>query len=471
MRQGADPMEHDVHSFISKHQLIEKHQTLLVAVSGGPDSIALLHFLCEMKKTVPIRIVALSVDHRLRREESETDLQFVEETAHRWNVEFVGTSVDVPEYKKKTGKGTQEAARELRYLFFEKMMHTYAADALVTGHHGDDQAETVLMQMARSARPEAVQGMPVERPFACGKIIRPFLSVSKSQIASYLEKYKVNARMDPSNEQTDYTRNDFRHHVLPFMKEKNPKFHEHMQAWTERARQERMYINEQAEKVLETVRFSSNVKKIVQFSRQTFKTFPLALQRSAFHLILNYLYVKQNEEISYLHEEIFMNLLNDEKPNISLDFPQGLTINRSYDDITFSFAIKEETEGYRHILQIGGRLDLPDGSRISAEWSELGDARDDHTYVCDSHHVALPLVVRTRQNGDRIRLRGMNGSKKVKDIFIDQKIPVRMRDTWPIVTDQKGKILWIVGLKKGEDSPCPSSGTWLRLHYTNKADT
>ncbi|MBX0359927.1 tRNA lysidine(34) synthetase TilS [Halobacillus sp. Nhm2S1] len=464
-------MDHAVHTFISKHQMIQPHQTLLVAVSGGPDSVALLHFLCAMKHKLSLRLIALSVDHQLRGEESQADLRFVEDMCESMGVEFVGTSVDVHAYKKDTGKGTQEAARELRYAFFEKMMYAYKADAIAMGHHGDDQAETILMQLMRSARPEAVQGMPATRRFACGKIIRPFLTASKDQIASYLEDQAIEVRMDPSNEETEYTRNAIRQHLLPFMKENNPQFHKHMQVWSERAREERSYINEQAQKVLETVHFSSNVEKFVQLSKQTFKTFPLALQRTAFHLILNYLYVKQNEDISYLHEEMFMNLMNDAKPNASLDFPEGLKIIRAYDDITFSFPKEHDGNGYSYILEMGEEVQLPDGSELRADWFSGDGTEDPFTYLCDSHHVKLPLSVRTRQEGDRIRLRGMNGSKKVKDIFIDQKIPARLRPTWPIVTDQTGKILWVVGLKKGGERTSLSSGPWLRLHYKNKADT
>ncbi|QAS52719.1 tRNA lysidine(34) synthetase TilS [Halobacillus litoralis] len=464
-------MDRIIHTFISKHQLLEPNDKVLVAVSGGPDSIALLHFLCSLRKTMPLKIIALSVDHGLRGQESMEDLDFVENICNKWDVEFVGTSVDVNSYKEESGKGTQEAARTLRYFFFEKMMNTYQADKLAMGHHGDDQAETIMMQLVRSARPEAVHGIPVKRPFANGEIIRPLLGVSKAQIASYLATHHIEARIDPTNEETDYTRNAFRRHVLPFMKEQNPKFHQHMQAWSERVRDERVYIREQAQEVLKTVHFSSNVEKFVQFSNRSFKTFPLALQRTAFHLILNYLYMKQNEDISYLHEEMFMNLLSDEKPNATLDFPQGLKVTRAYDEITLSFHAAQEPEAFSYTFQPGEEANLPDGSLVIAEWTEECESAGRYVHLCDSHHVKLPLVVRTRKDGDRMRLKGMRGSKKVKDIFIDQKVPARLRDTWPIVTDQTGEILWVVGLKKGGVLIDLSSGPWLRLQYKNKADT
>jgi tRNA(Ile)-lysidine synthase len=394
-------MDQTVHSFIKRHQLIHPHQTILVAVSGGPDSMGLLHFLSSLKESMDLRIVAVSVDHGLRGKDSADDLSYVEQMCKEWQVKFVGTSVDVHAYKKRTGLGTQEAARHLRYRFFKKIMDQEEADALATGHHGDDQAETMLMQLTRGARPEALQGIPVQRPFGKGKIIRPFLCLSKEQIGQYISKHHIEPRIDASNEDTDYTRNAFRKHVLPYLKEQNPKLHNHMQAMSERMREDHSYIKDEAEAVLKTVRFSSNVDKFVQFSIKDFKTFPLALQRTAFHLILN----------------------------------------------------------------------SPDGSCLTAEWVHECISEGVHVFVCDSHHVTAPLVVRSRRNGDRMRLRGMNGSKKVKDIFIDQKIPAQLRDTWPLVTDRTGEILWLVGLKKGGECTDKSPGMWLRLQYENKAET
>lgn len=464
-------MEQIVHSFVKEHQLISPHQTVLAAVSGGPDSMALLHFLCSIKNSWNLKIIGLSVDHGLRGQESQDDLEFVKNQCEEWGIEFAGASVDVHSHKREAGTGTQESARYLRYQFFERMMEERQADVLAMGHHGDDQAETMMMQLVRSARPESLQGMPVQRPFGRGKLVRPFLSLSKSQIADYNAWHHVRVRIDPSNEETNYTRNAFRKHVMPFLKEQNPKFHSHMQAMSQRMREDQAYIREQAGEVLDTMYFSSNMKKIVQFSLSTFKTFPLALQRSAFHLILNYLYVNQTEDISYLHEEMFMNLLYDHKPNAKLDFPQGLQAVRAYDEVTLSFDRSDEEYKYEYFLNAGETVVLPDGAHLYADWGTPQEKEGDSVFTCDAHHVKLPFIVRTRRNGDRMRVRGMNGSKKVKDIFIDQKIPSNLRKTWPLVTDSSGEILWLVGLKKSGGSTDGSSGTWLRLHYENKAET
>ncbi|UOQ44659.1 tRNA lysidine(34) synthetase TilS [Halobacillus salinarum] len=464
-------MIHNVDSFVEKHQLIQPKSTVVVAVSGGPDSMALLHYFLQKKEQWQLSIIAASVDHGLRGEHSLADLNYVKKTAEQWNINFFGTSVDVQSYKQQQGVGTQEAARVLRYQYFHQVMTEVNADVLAFAHHGDDQAETLFMQMVRSARPEAVQGMPIKRPFGTGSIIRPFLCVAKQELLHYCEQHQIGFKLDASNEETNYTRNAFRKHIMPLLKEQNPKIHLHMQAMSERVRDDYSYITKQAEEVLKPMRFSSEKGKRVEFSISTFKSHPPALQRSAFHLILNYLYDNQTEDISYLHEEMFMNLLKEQKPNAELDLPHELKVVRAYDELTFSFHSSEDICPYSHLIDIGERLELKDGHVLTLEQCPARSDENRYEFICDSHHVKLPLIVRSRKQGDRMKLRGMNGSKKVKDIFIDKKIPAQLRKSWPLVTDSDGRILWVIGLKKGEGCAGEGSGTWLRLRYTKKEDT
>ncbi|WP_163527988.1 tRNA lysidine(34) synthetase TilS [Halobacillus ihumii] len=460
-----------VQSFIEKHQLLQANQTVVVAVSGGPDSLALLHYLNQLRATMNLRVVAVSVDHGLRGETSLEDLHHVEKLADEWNVEFVGTTVNVHLYKEQTGAGTQEAARILRYRFFEQVMDQLEGDVLALGHHGDDQAETMMMQMARSVRPESVRGMPVSRTFSSGELIRPFLCLAKEDLLNYCSLNKITYKLDESNQHTDYTRNAFRKYVMPFLKEQNPQLNKHMQLMSERARDNQLYLNSQAEQVLETMEMSNKIEPFVKFSIHPFLTFPLALQRTAFHLILNYLYGYKKEEVSYMHEEIFFNLLHDDKPNAELDLPNGLKVIRTYDEVRLTFSKPNEPAAFTKTLYIGDTVELPDGSIVTAEWTKEDNELDSFDFICDSYHVKLPLIVRTREPGDRISPRGMDGSKKVKDIFIDQKVPADKRKVWPLVTDSDGQILWLVGLKKGGECVRAASDTRLRLQYKNNRDT
>ncbi len=464
-------MNYSVDSFVRKHQLIKPCQTVVIAVSGGPDSMALLHYLHSKKAEWQLNLIAASVDHGLRGEDSLEDLQHVKRAAEKLNIEFHGTSVDVNTYKQQHHLGTQEAARILRYDYLAKVMKAVSGDVLALGHHGDDQAETLLMQMVRSARPEALQGIPLCRPFSTGMIIRPFLSVSKQEILEYCSKHDISYKEDASNQETNYTRNAFRKEIMPLLKDQNPKIHLHMQAMSERAREDQLYIRKQAEAVLKIMHFSAEKEKSVQFSIQRFKTFPFALQRSAFHLILNYLYDNQTEEISYIHEEMFVDLLKGQKSNAELNLPRELKVIRAYDHVKFSFELHDENQSFNERIDIGETLELPDGCELTLERCGELNSEGRYDFICDAYHVKLPLIVRTRKPGDRILLKGMNGSKKVKDIFIDQKIPAQLRKTWPLVTDNSGRVLWLIGLKKGGTCTGEHSGTWLRLRYKNKADT
>ncbi|MFD2923470.1 tRNA lysidine(34) synthetase TilS [Halobacillus naozhouensis] len=460
-----------VQSFIEKHQLLQANQTVVVAVSGGPDSLALLHYLNQLKATMNLRIVAVSVDHGLRGETSLEDLRYVEKLSAEWEVEFVGTTVDVHSYKEQTGGGTQEAARALRYHFFEQVMNQVEGDVLALGHHGDDQAETMMMQMVRSVRPESVRGMPVSRPFSLGKLIRPFLCLEKEELLRYCALHKITYKLDETNQHTDYTRNAFRKYVMPFFKEQNPKLNKHLQLMSERVRDNQQYLESQAEQVLETMEMSYKNEPFVKFSIRCFLTHPLALQRTTFHLILNYLYGYQKEEVSYMHEEVFFKLLHEDKPNAELNLPNGLKVIRSYDEVRLTFSKLNQPGAFTKTLYIGDTIELPDGSIVTAEWTTDDRELDLFEYICDSYHVKLPLIVRTRRPGDRISPRGMDGSKKVKDIFIDQKVPTDRREDWPLVTDSDGHILWLVGLKKGGDCVNGKSDTRLRLQYKNIRDT
>ncbi|WP_347861758.1 tRNA lysidine(34) synthetase TilS [Salimicrobium sp. PL1-032A] len=449
-----------VAAFIRKHGLIGREDTVVVAVSGGPDSLALLHYLSGCRDEFRVRLVAASVDHGLRGEESRKDRDYVEDICEQLSIPFEPITLDVGLHKQEEGIGTQEAARDLRYEALARVMQKYNADSLALGHHGDDQIETLFMQLVRGATPQSATGIPVTRTFAGGRIIRPFLPLTKNEIEAYCEENRITPRYDSSNEDTAYTRNAFRHHMLPFLKRQNPKLHEHIQAYSERSREDEAFLGERAEELLEDVEFYENG---AGFFIKSFKRHPIALQRRAFHLILNYLYNDQVEDITYIHEDLFLRLMDGGRVNSSLDFPKGLIITKAYDRVTFTWVRREQDSAPLSELYPDSHLTLWDGAQISAEsTSEVKDTSL-YEFTCDRAHVKFPLIVRTRQYGDRMKPSGMKGTKKIKDIFIDQKIPAAERDRWPIVTDSDGVILWIPGLKKGAVEL--NSDSLVRLKY------
>lgn len=452
-------------SFMEKHQLIDSDTSILVGVSGGADSLLLLRFLVSLRDEWRLHITAISVDHGLRGKKAKEDVHYVKEMCRKWNVTFIGEHINVNERKKKHKEGTQLAARTLRYQLFEETMNQRNIPYLALAHHGDDQVETVLMRIVRQSNPSALKGIPVKRKFANGNIIRPFLCLSKEEIYQACEAYHIIPREDPSNQSPAYTRNFYRLNVLPHLKKQNHLVHEHVQRLTERMAEDETYLLLQTEKLLdEIVTFR---ERVVSFEIEAFKNYPISLQRRAFHLILNYLYKHKPVDISIQHETDFFHLLQQQKSNVTVDFPSFLKIAKVYHTIRFHFqdTLPEEWKTHR-LVKVPSVMSLMNGGTLKVSYTSEMIQESNHTLLIPVENEFLfPLSLRVRQSGDRMKVRGLNGRKKVKDIFIDEKIPVHERDNWPLLFGADGTLLWMVGLRKAELNTDSKSGRYVMLTY------
>ncbi len=440
--------EQKVLSEINRYQLIPRKSRILVGVSGGPDSLVLLHFLCSLKERLELELVVAHVDHMFRGEESYEDYQFVEKTCQEWNIPFEGKRINVPVYMERTGDSSQIAARTLRYAFFEQVMKKYQLSILALGHHGDDQIETMLMRMTRGASGIARAGIAVKRPFLNGEIIRPFLVVTKEEIHAYASRCKLTPRLDPSNQLDNYVRNRFRHDVLPALKRENPKVHEHFQRFSEELALDEQFLQQMTENYMEKI-WLSKTKGESQIDLNQLLMIPKPLQRRAIQLILNYLYLKRPSSLSAVHIDQLSALFFNPHPSAELHLPEGLIAEKSYGTCTFRFHQKESTD-YSIIIAIPGETLLPNGYKIKAQYlEETPDQAGNHSFYLPVHKIRLPLIVRNRRNGDNMIIKGKgNHTKKLKDIFINEKIPMHMRQNWPVLIDQSGVIVWLPGLKK-----------------------
>lgn len=465
-------MKQKVMEYMVRHQLVSKNTTVLIGVSGGPDSMALLHFYMSIQDEWNLKLVALSVDHQLRGDESKEDLLYVQQMCEKWKINFVAASFDVKAYSREKQIGTQVAAREVRYHFYAEQMKKFHADYLALGHHGDDQIETMLMSFTRSSSPLALSGIPVKRDFFGGQIVRPFLVLQKKDVLEYCQNHAISPRMDPSNEETDYTRNYFRKHVIPLIKEKNNRIHITVQRLSESLQEDEQFLQNEAKKVINQVVVFDEIKRNASFKIAEFKKYSPALQRRAYHLILSYLYEKLPENLSYVHEETFLSLLDKPEGNVQLDFPHGLTLEKSYETLLLYYKDQyPENNSFHQTIHIPATLDFPDGAKLTASYTDSPREEDKYIFVCDVNKVTLPLYIRTRQNGDRMSWKGLKGSKKIKDIFIDAKIPRKERDDWPIVTDNNGEILWLIGLRKGKKAAImeEKGSLFIQLDYKQAA--
>ncbi|SFD01616.1 hypoxanthine phosphoribosyltransferase [Bacillus sp. OV322] len=453
---------------ISKHRLIPKKSKLLVGISGGPDSLVLLHFLKSVRELLEIELTAAHIDHMIRGEESYQDFLFVKKICQAWNIPFEGKRINVPVRMQKTGESTELAARTVRYAFFDEVIRRKELDLLVLGHHADDQIETMLMRMARGATGKARGGIPVIRAFGKAKLVRPFLAVSKDEIMQYARSHGLEPRVDPSNEQDIYTRNRFRHSMLPFLKRENPKVHEHFQRLSEEIYDDEQFLLDMARDKLGTIMLEQN-QDFSSVDIRQFSTVPKPLQRRMIQLILNYLYIERPSSLSALHIDQLFALFSNPHPSAELHLPEGLIAEKSYGTCFFRFFSNQAPE-YSVVLEIPGDTFLPNGYKIKAQYieEEIPKTIGNHSFIFESDKLRLPLIARTRSNGDRMAVKGSGGTKKLKDIFINEKIPMSQRNAWPVVTDQAGEIIWLPGLKKSnrEFDGATDEMSLIYLEYT-----
>lgn len=440
-------LELKVRNFLKKKGLTLKGSKVLIGVSGGPDSLALLHFLWSKQEEWDISIMAAHVDHMFRGEESLEEANFVEKFCMEKSIPFVWKRINVPQYIKKTKLNGQTAARDCRYLFFKEMIAKYSMDYLALGHHGDDQAETILMRLTRGSTGRARAGIPFERKFGEGILFRPFLCLERQEIEKYCAIHKLNPRRDPSNEKEIYSRNRFRKHVMPFLKKENNHVIQHFQRFSEEIAEDEQFLMELTVQIWNTVVTAKKENEIV-IDIKEFLSIANSLQRRCIQLILNYLYKGKPASLSALHTDQIIALLNSPHSSGNIDLPENLKVVKSYQLAYFQLNFPTEDPFYYEISKTGELL-LPNGYYIKVEYIDKRpqSLEADSILLC-ADSIKYPLIIRTRRNGDRMKLKGMIGTKKVKRIFMDEKIPIQQRATWPIVTDGENNLLWIPGLKK-----------------------
>ena len=282
-------------------------------------------------------------------------------------------------------------ARNIRYHFFENIVDKYCANYLMTAHHGDDLIETILMRMTRGSNLQGYSGFHKIVDMGHYRIIRPLITYTKKEIENYNIKHNVPYYIDDSNSKMKYTRNRYRKYVLPFLKEEDNNGH-------------RKFL-----------KFSNNVEEASKYI------------------------------VNDKHIELLLNLISSKKANMRVNLPNEIVAIKSYND----FYLKRETDGLTaYEIEFSNYAELP--NRHIIKKIEKTDEKSNNVCRLSSTEISLPLIIRTRKLGDRMYVKGLNGKKKIKDIFIENKINLQDRDLWPIVMDSSGKIVWLPGLKKSK---------------------
>ncbi|MET1030113.1 tRNA lysidine(34) synthetase TilS [Domibacillus tundrae] len=433
--------EENVKQFMEKKRMVEWGDHVAVAVSGGIDSMALLSLLHKQRTRLGISVSAIHVDHMLRGCESYEDLRFVESFCRERDISFFGRRADAQHEADVSRIGIQKAARHVRYALFEQGMDELGANKLAMAHHADDQVETVLMQLTRGGHTQT--GMPAIRSFAGGQLIRPFLAVTKEDIGAYTIENSIAYREDPSNKKDTYTRNRFRHQVLAFLKKENPKASFHIQHFAEGRQEDECLLRAMAEEQIKNMTIWK--QESVSLQIKPFQEVPLPLQKRAIHLILNYLYHGKTA-FSFLHIQHILQLLQTTAPSGRLNLPSCLSVRKINEQCVFAYETDDEPDCDPNLLFVEDRLYRRGvGTFTLTNNSGCPDGADCFRLNPDT---PIPICIRMRQDGDRIQLKGMNGSKKLARLLIDEKVPLAYRGHIPVVTDANGTILWIPGIRK-----------------------
>ncbi|TVY06786.1 tRNA lysidine(34) synthetase TilS [Paenibacillus cremeus] len=458
---------------VEEEQLISPGEGVVVAVSGGPDSVGLLHLLFVLSERWSWKLTVAHVNHGFRGEESVREAEMVEQLTKRLGLVFEGTHIDVPGYIEETGMNAQVAARELRYGFLLEVAERRGATRIALAHHADDQAETVLMRILRGTSPSGLAGIPLRRMEKKGvELIRPLLRINKSEIVAYCVQHELPFCTDSSNLENKYFRNKVRNEVLPYLSRYNEQLPASLGRLADLAGAENDFLDQEARAILE--RHVRSDDGIFIWSAKWFAGVHVALQRRLIKLILNYLASDPDGIDFHKVEEVRTALLLADK-NTRWEIGQNIRLSREYDRITVHTMVLPPLP-YRHSLdQNQQQLEIPEtGAWLDIRVADgMLDERlkrepyDPYAARFDADELVFPLTVRSRQAGDRFAPFGLNGTKKVKDMFIDAKIPSARRERIPIVADATGRILWLPGIRRSSHALCTDHtvrSIHMRLH-------
>ena len=410
----------------------------IAGVSGGPDSMALLHLLIRVRRVLflkdkKITIVCAHVNHKVRKESDDEEL-FVKEYCEKNKVVF-----DCYHIEKYDDENFHKDARDKRYAYYERLIQNYQAKYLFTAHHGDDLMETILMRMTRGSSLRGYSGFSKVADMGNYKIIRPLINLTKEEIALYDEKNDIPYVIDKSNFKDVYTRNRYRKYFLPLFKKEDKSVHNKFYKFSLLLQEYCDYVDKDVKKEIDRV-YVSNILDIEKFLSNEH-----IIRMNIIYYILEGIYKDDLMLISDRHTESIYNLITSKKSQGIINLPNNIVCKKEYNELKF---IKNEEKDNDYEILLEKLAILPNGKNI--EVIKMSDDKSNFVTRIDSSEIKLPLIVRNRKNGDKMFVKNLNGSKKVSDIFIDNKIKQGDREVWPVVVDSENNVIWLPGLKKSK---------------------
>ena len=405
---------------------------IVVAVSGGPDSMFLLDALLKVRKSKAFDIVVAHVNHNVRTESYE-EAEKVEEYCKNNDMIFEYMIID-----KYGDDNFHDYARSVRYKFFSDLINKYHAKYLFTAHHGDDLMETILMRIVRGSSLSGYAGFNRETVMDNYTIIRPLITLTKKEIEDYMNDNDLWYAVDKSNTKDVYTRNRYRKYILPKLKEENRNVHKKFLKFSNKVNDVsnffEKYVNKKYEEVLKNDKL--DLKKLLGEERIVIDSI---LSKYLLDIYKDTIYLIGDKNIDELYRCITNN-----KSNVIIDIPGNYKFIKSYNE---AYIVRnDKKESYKH--EIKNSVYINGYGKIKV--LKQSDETDNYITYLNSDDIKMPLYVRNRIIGDKMVIKNMDNEKKVKHIFIDSKVPIDKRDNYPIVVDSNDIIVWLPGLKKSK---------------------
>lgn len=434
--------------FINKNFLIDKNDKVLVGLSGGPDSVCLLHLLYEAKDELGIELGAAHINHQIRGDDAESDEEYSKGLAKRLNIPFYSLRKDVNGYAKKNGISSETAGRDIRYGFFKELMEKEGYTKVATAHNANDQVETILMRIMRGTGIDGLCGIPVKRD---GVFIRPILFMERDAIETYCEENDLNPRIDKTNLERDYSRNKIRLDLIPYMKDNfNPNLVQSINRMIELLTEDNDYLQSNVDKYYED--FVCDEGNGVRLKKEVYSLHFSMLSRVVRKALVEV--SKSNYDFEHKNIQDVISLFSMDTGK-TLHLPNGIEASSVYGDVKIRKREKIDKNKEKELVidknSLKNRYEFEKYS-IRFDIINIGTKFNNNNYIkyFDYDKINGNIIIRKRKDGDKIRPLGMKGSKKIKDIFIDAKIPVEDRGSIPIVQFDE-EIAWVVGLRTSDD--------------------
>jgi tRNA(Ile)-lysidine synthase len=463
-----DPLLRQVQQIIQDYQMLERGQTVLVAVSGGADSMALLHLLWQLREALALQLCVAHLNHQMRPNATE-DARFVETTARHLGVRCICDTRDVPTYRRQHKLSPEDAARRLRYTFLRATATQLRADHIAVGHTADDQAETVLLHLLRGSGLRGLGGMPPVR----GLIVRPLIHVSRADIMDYMRSHRLLFREDPSNDQRQYTRNRIRLDLLPALRQHyNPRLLQTLCRTAQLLADDEAALQGMAHQHFLAARLAATWG-VLPLQIAVLTSLPLALQRRVLREALAEV-MGSLQRVTATHIAAIVALLRSGVGHQRLTLPQGVVVERRYDVLLIY------RQASTALVPVDVSLPIPGVCRLEAlgvtimsdqlpRQAVAGPFPSGDVTWLDAERVGQDVRVRTRRPGDRLQPLGSIYAKKLKAFLIDAKIPHALRDRLPLVVTSTG-IAWVAGVRPAEWAKVtPATRAILRLQLFRHA--